>query len=145
MSSADATSASAALPAAGVPAATTAAAAPVPPTTAASAATGGDPISGGADKADEVAIELEPRDDADYETDDQSDNGLCDNPEILLFCVLFFMRSCVPFFYPYVSNLYRWHRWLDFSRRNAFVLIVHALYRTPQIHDFLSPHNNSFA
>jgi hypothetical protein len=71
MSSADAT-ASAALPAAGVSAATTAAAAPVPPATAASAS------ADGGDNADEVAIELEPRDDADYETDDQSDNGACE-------------------------------------------------------------------
>ncbi len=73
MSSADATSASAALPAAGVSAATTAAAAPVPQINAASAS------ADGGDNADEVAIELEPRDDADYETDDQSDNGACEN------------------------------------------------------------------
>jgi hypothetical protein len=73
MSSADATSASAALPAAGVSAATTAAAASASPITATSAS------ADGGDNADEVAIELEPRDDADYETDDQSDNGVCDN------------------------------------------------------------------
>ncbi len=135
MSSAGATSASAALQAAGVSAATTAAAASTPPITAAGAS------AGGGDNADEVAIELEPRDDADYETDDQSDNGACGDVDGLFTGIA---RPCMPICCPPDSYLYRWYQFLYLSQRIAFCIYSESVLHTPNS-QFSLPRHNSFA